>query len=406
MRTDTSMPAPPGLSRSHPLEVIAPFRRWPPSAVRNLVYTALWNSLIGLAIALFLPAFTRISLPFAPLLARAVLTSNVVGFMVHTALILLRRLAPSAGRRSLPLRACEILVMAVCAVLGIALSDALVLGADPFAALLQSSTLAPLLPFGVGIALLMIAVLAAGERRLARETLAAQQQERIAEAGRLLAEARLRALQAQIEPHFLYNTLANVVSLIGPAPQQARHMLERLIDFLRASLAASRAQQASVGAELDLAGAYLDVLAVRLSARLRHRIEVDAACRALPLAPMLVQPLVENAVMHGIEPKVAGGEIVVRATLDRDAAGGALLRIEVADDGAGLHATATHAVPRRGGGVGLANLRERLHSLYGDAARLQLLENAAGGVTSRLLLPLVEPPNPLPEVRPSTPSAP
>src|SRR5207248_11474018 len=103
------------------------------------------------------------------------------------------------------------------------------------------------------------------------------------------------ALQAQIEPHFLYNTLANVVSLIGPRPARAQHMLERFIDYLRASLAASRQDCATLGAEADLIAAYLDVLAVRMGERLRYRIEVPDTLRALPIAPMLLQPLVENA---------------------------------------------------------------------------------------------------------------
>jgi sensor histidine kinase YesM len=173
-----------------------------------------------------------------------------------------------------------------------------------------------------------------------------------------------------------------VVSLIGTDPERARRMLERLIDFLRASLSASRAEHATVGAELDLAHAYLDLLGVRMGARLRHHIEADAACRALPVAPMLVQPLVENAIMHGLEPKVEGGAIVVRA---RVADG--VLAIEVADDGVGL----ADAAPRPGGGVGLSNLRERLRSLHGPRAGLQLIENPSGGVTSRLLLPLERP---------------
>jgi signal transduction histidine kinase len=386
----------PTTAGAHPLELIAPFRRWRPSPLRNLVYTALWNSLIGLALALAWTFILDYRAPFAALLGAMVLTSNLIGFAIHGALAALRRLVP--GRRSRAMRACELLLMACCVVFGLAASNAARVGADPFDAMLHADALARLLPFGVAAAVLMIGVLAAGERRIARETLAAQQQEKIAEAGRLLAEARLRALQAQIEPHFLYNTLANVVSLIGPAPDKARHMLERLIDFLRASLAASRADHATLGAELDLAGAYLDLLAVRLGSRLRYRIEAGEAWRALPIAPMLLQPLVENAVMHGIEPKVEGGEIVIRAAVLDGA-----LRIEVSDDGIGMNGGGLgSAAPRPGGGVGLANLRDRLRSLHGPGAQLQLLENQAGGVTSRLLLPL----SASNTVPPSTPSAP
>ena len=365
-------------STTHPLELIAPFRRWPPSALRNLVYTLIWNCLVGVVLALAIWGFGRA--PFPAVLGGALLTSNVIGLSIHAALNVLLRFMPSSqpDRPSLVLRACRMLLTFCCAVLGLAVSDGLLGGRDPFQAL-HGGALAQLLPVAVLIALVMVAILTAGERRLAREMQAARQQEQMAEAARLLAEARLRALQAQIEPHFLYNTLANVVSLIGPDPQRARRMLERLIDFLRASLSASRAERTTLGAELDLAAAYLDLLGVRMGARLRWRIEADAACRALPLAPMLVQPLVENAIMHGLEPKVEGGEIALRARAAGDA-----LCIEIADDGIGLVA----AAPRPGGGVGLANLRERLRSLHGATARLELIENPSGGVTSRLLLPL------------------
>jgi hypothetical protein len=363
----------------HPLDTFALFRRWPASTGRNLVYTALWSTLIGLAVtAMFTSRGAHPPLP--QLLGLVILTSNTIGFLIHGALAALRRFAPAAAeRRSWAMRTCQVLLIECCAVIGFTVPDALLRGADPLKALLTEGKLAPMLPMGLIVTAVTMVMLATNERRLVREKTAALQQQQIAEAGQLLAEARLRTLQAQVEPHFLYNTLANVVSLIGSEPERARHMLERLIDFLRASLAASRAEQATLGAELDLAAAYLDLLAVRMGARLRWRIEAIDACRALPIAPMLIQPLVENAVMHGIEPKLEGGEIVVRAQMEAG-----VLRIEVSDDGMGLGG----AGPRPGGGVGLANLRERLRSLHGLTAQLQLIENQAAGVTSRLLLPM------------------
>ncbi|WP_322403540.1 sensor histidine kinase [Massilia luteola] len=360
----------------HPLETFAPFRRWPPSPLRNLVYTFVWNGLVGIALACAAVLFGS-AMPFGTLVAEMLLASNVIGFLIHGVVRLLRGVAP--GRDSRAMRSAKLLLTACCALLGMAVTNAVLGGRSVFDELLHTGALARYLPGAVVVALLMAAVLASGERRVAREIEAARQQEQIAEAARLLAEAKLRTLQAQIEPHFLYNTLANVVSLIGSDPARARHMLERLIDFLRASLSASRAEHATLGAEIDLARAYLDLLTVRMGARLRYRIDVDASCRDAVIPPMLVQPLVENAVMHGIEPKVEGGTIVVRACR-RDAG----LCVEVADDGAGLSATA----PRPGGGVGLSNLRERLRVLHADNAQVQLLENQDGGVTSRLILPL------------------
>jgi signal transduction histidine kinase len=365
----------PATTSMHPLDSFPPFRRWRPSPLRNVVYTFVWNGLIGVALTGAVYLFGSRP-PFGAQLAEMLLASNVIGFLIHGMVHLLRRIAP--GRNSTAMRAARLLLTACCALLGMAITDAVLGGRSTFDALLHTGLLARYLPGAVVVALLMVAVLTAGERRAAREIEAMRQQEQIAEAARLLAEAKLRTLQAQIEPHFLYNTLANVVSLIGSDPVRARHMLERLIDFLRASLSASRAESATLGGEIDLARAYLDLLTVRMGARLRYRIDVDDACRAAAIAPMLIQPLVENAIMHGIEPKVDGGTIVVRAR--RTDAG---LCVEVLDDGVGLVA----AAPRPGGGVGLSNLRERLRTLYGNLAKIQLLENQDGGVTSRLILP-------------------
>ena len=380
-------PAPRGV---HPLEVLAPFRRIRASPLRNLVYTFVWNCLIGLALAAAEQWLAGRPGPFGPRLAVMLVGANVVGFLIHGALYGLRRFAPLAvsGKGWRP-RLAQMAVSGIGALLGIALMRVVLSNAHPLD-VLRSGPMITIAVYAVGTAIIIRLVLFAGERRIERETQAARQQEQIAAAGRMLAEARLRALQAQIEPHFLYNTLANVVSLIDTQPAQARRMLERFIDYLRASLAASRAESATLGGELDLVRAYLDVLGVRMGARLRYRIEADSDTRQLPIAPMLLQPLVENAIMHGIEPKMEGGEILVRARLVDDA-----LCVEVSDSGMGLG----HAPPRPGGGVGLSNLRERVRQLHGPTAQLQLIENQACGVTSRLLLPLTK-------VTPSTPPAP
>lgn len=168
-------------------------------------------------------------------------------------------------------------------------------------------------------------------------------------------DAQLRTLQAQIEPHFLFNTLANVAGLIDAQPADARRMLERLIELLRA---------------------YLEILAIRMGPRLRFEIDVPAELQSQVVPPLLVQPLVENAIKHGLEPTVAGGRVRVAVR----AADGAL-RIEVADDGRGFEATTATS------GVGLTNLRERLAALYGERARLTI-EDARPGTRVRLTLPL------------------
>ena len=365
----------------HPLEAIAPLRRGPRSALRDVCYTLLWNCLVGLALTAGEQLFARRPDPLPLSLVSMLFAANMVGFMIHGALFTLRRLAPLALSTGPRARLAQMAVSGIGALCGVSLARALLSWTSPLQ-IAGSGALTTVLVYAVFTAITIRGMMYLAERRVARATAAARQQEQVATASRLLAEARLRALQAQIEPHFLYNTLANVLSLIDTRPAQARHMLERFIDYLRASLAASRADSATLGAELDQVSAYLDVLTVRMGARLRYRIEADAGCRSLPIAPMLLQPLVENAIMHGLEPKLDGGEIVVRARID----GGALC-IEVADSGMGLGT----APPRPGGGVGLANLRERVRQLHGPQAQLQLFDNQPCGVTARLLLPLLPP---------------
>ncbi|NRR30368.1 histidine kinase [Oxalobacteraceae bacterium] len=366
---------------SHPLDLIPFFRRWSPSPLRDVLYTALWNCAIGLFLAAAGQAFTNGKAPFSDYLWHSLVVSNICGYLIHLALVtsdfILKDRLKRAAR---PLRLVYwVVVIGGCVVLGISLGTALLHGDNPLRYLGSGSAWQVMLPFALFFSVFMFLVQASGERRIQAETLAARQNEQLAATARLLAEARLRALQAQIEPHFLYNTLANVVSLIEVQPTQARHMLERFIDYLRASLNASRADHSTLGAEADLIAAYLDVLAVRMGARLRYTIDIDPALRGSALAPMLLQPVVENAIGHGLEPKVEGGTVRLSARMD-----GARLCVEVSDTGVGLG----NAPARVGGGVGLSNLKARLASLYGSAAQVQLLENQPCGVTVRLLLPL------------------
>ncbi|WP_322013242.1 sensor histidine kinase [Paraburkholderia sp. J12] len=193
--------------------------------------------------------------------------------------------------------------------------------------------------------------------------------------------ARLALLQAQIEPHFLFNTLANVQSLIERDPARANAMLSSLNHYLRGSLGRTRAATSTLGEELDLCEALLKIASIRLEERLRYTFEIPPAVRHLPFSPLLLQPLVENAIRHGIEPAVEGGEIRVRAALS-----GGMLTLGVTDSGVGLAQGTTGALH---GGVGLNNVRTRLRSLYGERSRLDISDNAAPakGVTATLLLP-------------------
>jgi hypothetical protein len=188
-------------------------------------------------------------------------------------------------------------------------------------------------------------------------------------------ETRLRLLQAQIEPHFLFNTLSNVLSLLESEPAQGKAMLEDLTRYLRSSLSRTRDRMTTLGQELDLVRAYLHIWRVRMGERLRYTIEVPDTLRDMPFPPMLVQPLVENAVKHGLETKIEGGEILV--SVEEHGAG---YRLTVADTGLGLQDDAIS-------GIGLANVKERLEALYDGKARLILKDNHPSGLMVTMEIP-------------------
>ncbi|WP_051304596.1 sensor histidine kinase [Chitinilyticum litopenaei] len=214
--------------------------------------------------------------------------------------------------------------------------------------------------------------------RLHASTLAlATEQKKAAELQQAETAAQLAMLQAQIEPHFLFNTLANVQSLIERDPPLARTMLEHLNDYLRATLGRTRSKRTTLGDELALLEALLAIIRIRLGERLNYRIDVPDELREASLPPLLLQPLVENAIEHGIEPSLAGGTITIAARSDNGR-----LQLSVSDTGIGLTAAP-------GNGVGLANVRQRLASLYGDAGQLQLHANSPSGVRAELHLPLI-----------------
>ena len=205
-----------------------------------------------------------------------------------------------------------------------------------------------------------------------------QQQLQQSETERRELEAQLKLLQAQIEPHFLFNTLANVSSLIDSQPAAARRLLDRLNDWLRMALQRTRSSHTTLGEELAMLDNYLEILKVRFGERLHWHIQAETSTRALPFPPMLLQPLVENAIRHGLEPKIGGGQLWIQAQVHNQG-----LCIEVRDNGIGLRAAAT-----QGTGTGLANVRARLQLLYGAEARMVLEEQAQGGVRAALDLPL------------------
>jgi Histidine kinase len=201
------------------------------------------------------------------------------------------------------------------------------------------------------------------------------------EAERSAAEAQLRLLQGQIEPHFLFNTLANVHSLVDHDPPKAKQMLGAFTDYLRASLGDLRRDSVPLQAELDLARAYLRVQQTRMEERLRFDIQTSPEAASSLLPPLLLQPLVENAVQHGLEPQLSGGQVQIRAYLEDKQ-----LVLDVLDSGTGLSKSLSNST-RAGHGLALANLRERLQTRYGAAASL-VVQPASGSRGTHAVLRL------------------
>ena len=208
-------------------------------------------------------------------------------------------------------------------------------------------------------------------RQLAESELRQSRQEQ------LLAETELKLLQAQIEPHFLFNTLSNIAQLVPGNPELAVRTLENLTTLLRASLARTRSGESTLGQEIDFGAAYLAIQATRLQGRLSYEIDLPDELREIPLPPLLVQPLLENAVVHGVEVKPEGGKVVFSARRIGDA-----LVLSISDSGAGINETGTS------GGVGLGNVRDRLRLRYDARASLELTPASPSGVNAIISLPL------------------
>lgn len=220
------------------------------------------------------------------------------------------------------------------------------------------------------------AVTRAITRRVAQRRRGEQAEVRQTVTEKELTVAKLSLLHAQVEPHFLYNTLASAQLLTRSDPARADEMLGNLIEYLRHSLPRTENAMSSIGAELERAKAYLDILKIRMGSRLNLQIEVPQYLKQVELPPMMLQTLVENAIKHGLEPKSGGGTIWILAR-----AGEGTVAITVADDGQGF---SDHG---GGTGIGLRNVRERLRLTYGDAALFSIVSNFPGGVAATITVP-------------------
>lgn len=201
---------------------------------------------------------------------------------------------------------------------------------------------------------------------------------RMTEAQRHADEARLKLLETQLEPHMLFNTLANLRVLIAVDPPRAQQMLDHMIAYLRATLDGSRATTHALQLEFDRLRDYLALMAIRMGPRLAYTLDLPPALAAHPVPALLLQPLVENSIQHGLEPRVEGGSVTVTARRDDDD-----LVLEVTDTGA-----ATASPTGGGSGFGLAQVRERLARLYGSRASLDFVATPGQGARAVLRLPL------------------
>ncbi len=362
----------------HPLEAFPLFRRWPRSFVRNVVYTLIFNAQFAVFFTIMGLISVRVKSleQVLALFGNNLLISNVIGFSFW---IVMNAIGPIMRK----VNASSLLVIVLFyAVLGTVIVTA-------------SFFMLSLFPGyeGIGrwlfttqqffnsffISLIVSLVLASAWRNrvgeLAAQIVIADERARVTAAERATTQANLRALQAQIEPHFLFNTLANVTSLIHTRPDDAKKMLEEFIGYLRASLATSREAETTLIQEFALMQGFLSVLTVRMGKRLTVSVDLPDELKEFRLPSMLIQPLVENAIKHGLEPKIEGGNIALSARRNGDK-----IEILVVDTGMGFHNAVSD-------GIGLKNVRERLEKLYDGGGCLSIEDNLPTGTRITVSIP-------------------
>lgn len=235
------------------------------------------------------------------------------------------------------------------------------------------------LVFLVLVALFFTKVMMGGKKRAEEQAQAANAKAERETLQRQVSEAKMQMMQAQVEPHFLFNTLASVEHLIETDPPRASKMQRSLIQYLRAVIPQMRetAPVTNLGREADMVKAYLDLLKMRMEERLTIDFQVPAGLRSAAFPPMMLQSLVENAIQHGLENKPEGGKLRVQAEVAHNR-----LRVTVADDGLGFGAVAS-----TGTGLGLQSIRERLKLLHGEQAQLIIAPNSPSGVCATIEVP-------------------
>jgi len=353
------------IERQEVYRISVTYRGW--ALVRLLAKLCLVFSVFGALVKMaFLPKLSMLG---------AVVAANGVGLGVLTALVGIWFNHEKYSLRGGKLLANTILLGMLGGLFGSVV--AMIFRGGSWARLLESAPRVLMLS-GFGVLVLVVLpgfVLATvRNRHYALLALKLEQDAEQARLARELSETQLRLLRAQIEPHFLFNTLGAVQQLAEQGAPRAAELTAHLIDFLRASMSDMRCEQVSLATEFGLVESYLAVMQIRMGERLRFRIDLPTSLAATRIPSMLVLTLAENAIKHGIEPSLRGGEITVTAQEDANH-----IRIAVHDSGVGMSDTP-------GNGTGLENVRSRLRLAYGESASLALSE-AEPGLLAELLIP-------------------
>jgi sensor histidine kinase YesM len=365
----------------HPLETMPFFRRFKRGLLRDFLFTLIFNALIAVFFTALASMFSGGPLDLVKVFRINFIISNCIGFTMGYALQFLTRFLSRrkllTGKPSLGITLLYMLVSIGCTLIGYAIAAAILGWSNWRVWLFTPRNIAVISVFCMAISVVVLLVMQASHSRLQSESSAATAEAELERSRKDLATAELKTLRAQVEPHFLYNSLAHVTTLIDQDPAKAKLMVERLIALLRSNVEGSRDNVSTLGRELSGVENYLGILKIRMGARLEFSVNADDAARNVIVPPMVLQPLVENAIKHGIEPKIAGGQIEVEAHVVGNAA-----RIEIRDNGLGFGAANTAST-----GTGLANLKARLKATCGDKAKLAIGETPGGGVTITLILP-------------------
>ena len=362
----------------HPLEMIHFFRRWPRSFVRNLAYTLILNALFSLAFTLLAFIFNdpaKIWPKLGEIIQQNLLIANVIGFAFWGVFEVIGPLTRIVNRQSFWIVTLFYTVVGM----GVVTASMFLVSFFPGNADMRQwlgtwSQLTTSFVLSFAISMVLTIVWSRRAEELTAQISLAEERERTEAAVRATSEASLRALQAQIEPHFLFNTLANVTGLIHTQPDQAKQMLEQFIAYLRATLATTREKETTLGADFEMMKTFLSILQIRMGERLKVRFDLPDELRDLLIPPMLLQPLVENAIKHGLEPKISGGEVALSAKMV-----GGKVAITVADSGLGFQNSTSN-------GIGLKNVRERVKQIYGDTGSVSIEENQPCGTRITITL--------------------